>query len=90
MNARRFTQPPSRNPTQPGFQQPDLGETSGEALKIAMLSRRVAPHILLALWTGQRLGGLLRLPWSGYDGKYFRLRQSKSGTRVGIPGGAPL
>ena len=24
--------------------------------------------LLLALWTGQRQGDLLRLPWSGYDG----------------------
>jgi hypothetical protein len=25
--------------------------------------------LLLALWTGQRQGDLLRLPWSAYDGK---------------------
>ena len=46
--------------------------------------------LLLALWTGQRQGDLLRLPWSGYDGKYIRLRQSKTGIRVAIPVGAPL
>jgi len=40
---------------------------------------------LLALWTGQRQGDLLRLPWSAYDGKYVRLRQSKTGRRVTIP-----
>jgi integrase len=33
--------------------------------------------LLLALWTGQRQGDLLRLPWSAYDGKHIRLRQSK-------------
>jgi hypothetical protein len=36
--------------------------------------------LLLALWTGQRQGDLLRLPWSAYDGKYIRLRQSKGGS----------
>jgi integrase len=46
--------------------------------------------LLLALWTGQRQGDLLRLPWSGYDGTHIRLRQSKSGVRVVIPVGAPL
>src|SRR4029453_7438303 len=31
--------------------------------------------LLLALWTGQRQGDLLRLPWSAYDGTQIRLRQ---------------
>ncbi len=35
--------------------------------------------LLLALWTGQRQGDLLRLPWSAYDGTHIRLRQSKTG-----------
>jgi integrase len=46
--------------------------------------------LLLALWTGQRQGDLLRLPWSAYDGTHIRLRQSKGGVRVVIPVGAPL
>ncbi len=46
--------------------------------------------LLLALWTGQRQGDLLRLPWSAYDGRCIRLRQSKTRTRVVIPVGAPL
>jgi integrase len=46
--------------------------------------------LLLALWTGQRQGDLLRLPWSAYDGTRVRLRQSKTGARVVIPVGAPL
>jgi integrase len=53
--------------------------------------------LLLALWTGQRQGDLLRLTWSAYDGTYVRLRQSKSVRRnvrrpvyVTIPVGAPL
>jgi integrase len=46
--------------------------------------------LLLALWTGQRQGDILHLPWSAYDGKHIRLKQSKGGRRVVIPVGAPL
>jgi len=46
--------------------------------------------LFLGLWTGQRQGDLLRLPWSAYDGSVIRLRQSKTGRRVEIPVGAPL
>ncbi len=45
---------------------------------------------LLALWTGQRQGDLLRLPWSAYDGTHIRLRQSKTRKKVIVPVGAPL
>src|SRR5262245_17799993 len=45
---------------------------------------------MLALWTGQRQGYLLRLSWSAYDGTHIRLKQSKTGKRVIIPVGAPL
>ena len=46
--------------------------------------------MLLALWTGQRQGDLLRLSWSSYDGTHVRLKQSKTGIRVVIPVGMPL
>jgi len=46
--------------------------------------------LMLALWTGQRQGDLLRLPWSAYDGTHIRLRQSKTGARVVLLVGAPL
>jgi integrase len=53
--------------------------------------------LLLALWTGQREGDLLRLTWSSYDGTHIRLKQSKSMRRgarcvvhVIVPVGAPL
>ena len=46
--------------------------------------------LLLALWTGQRQGDLLRLCWSHYDGTTIKLRQSKGGKRVVIPVGLPL
>jgi integrase len=46
--------------------------------------------LLLALWTGQRQGDLLRLPWSAYDGATIRLRQRKTGRPVRVKVGAPL
>ena len=46
--------------------------------------------LFLALWTGQRQGDLLRLPWSAYDGSRIRLRQSKTGVPVSFKAGAPL
>ncbi|KPL55489.1 integrase [Prosthecomicrobium hirschii] len=46
--------------------------------------------LMLALWTGQRQGDLLRLTWTAYDGERIKLKQSKTGARVNIPVGAPL
>jgi integrase len=45
---------------------------------------------MLAIWTGQRKGDLLRLTWDAYDGKRISLVQSKTGVRVVIPVGKPL
>ena len=57
-------------------------------LRVASPPLRLA--LQLALWTGQRQGDLLALPWSAYDGAKIRLKQSKTGLRVVIPVGAPL
>eukprot|EP00913_Durusdinium_trenchii_P021234 g19947.t1 len=46
--------------------------------------------LLMGLWTGQRQGDLLQLPWSGYDGSTIRLMQSKTKARVVLPIAAPL
>ena len=46
--------------------------------------------MMLALWTGQRQGDLLRLPWSAFDGSHIRFQQSKTGRRIVIPAGEPL
>jgi integrase len=60
----------------------------------AAFLKRAPAHLhlalLLALWTGQRQGDLLRLAWSAYDGTHIRLRQSKTGSRVKILVGGPL
>jgi integrase len=51
---------------------------------------KAAPHylhlaMLLAIYTGQRQGDLLRLPWSAYNGAEIKLRQRKTGQFVPIP-----
>lgn len=41
--------------------------------------------LILALHTGQRLGDLLRVAWTNYDGKVLCVRQSKGKVLVTIP-----
>jgi integrase len=69
----------------------------GEAAFLTHAPPHLHLPLLLALWTGQRQGDLLRLTWSAYDGTHIRLRQSKSMRRgarrvvhVNVPIGAPL
>jgi integrase len=52
---------------------------------LAVAKPGLANAAMLALWTGQRQGDLLRLPWSAYDGRHLRLRQSKTGRFITIP-----
>lgn len=40
--------------------------------------------LLLAVWTGQRQGDLLKLTWKAYDGHSIYLRQSKTGSHVRV------
>jgi integrase len=61
-----------------------------EALFLERAPAHLHLPLSLALWTGQRQGDLLRLPWSAYDGTHIRLKQSKTGARVVIPVGGPL
>jgi integrase len=46
--------------------------------------------IVLALWTAQRQGDLIRLRWSQYDGTQIRLKQGKRQARVAVPVGPVL
>ena len=41
--------------------------------------------VVLALYSGQRRGDLITLPWSAYDGRVLRLRQQKTGAQLVIP-----
>src|SRR5690554_5505550 len=51
---------------------------------------RIRLAYMLAVYTGQRQGDLLRLTWNNYDGHRIRLKQSKGGQKVSIPVAAPL
>ncbi len=64
------------------------GEQDIAAL-IAVASDEIRLVLILALWSGQRQGDLLRLPWSAYESPYIRLRQSKGRRRVAMPAGPP-
>ena len=64
--------------------------SADEAAFISKAPAHLHLAVILALWTGQRQGDLLRLTWSNYDGATLRLRQGKTGKRVVIPVGAPL
>jgi integrase len=64
------------------------GEDESAFMRVAPAHLRLP--VLLALWTGQREGDLLRLTWSAYDGQTIRLKQSKTGARIVISVGAPL
>jgi len=46
--------------------------------------------LILALWTGQRQGDLIKLTWQQYDGTHIRLRQGKRKARVLLPVGSVL
>jgi integrase len=52
---------------------------------IAELPEHLRRVILLALYTGQRRGDLVRLAWSNYDGERIRLTQGKTRTSLIIP-----
>ena len=65
------------------------GEEEIAAL-LAVARHDIQLALVLALWTGQRQGDLLALPWSAYDGTHIRLRQSKTGRRLTVLVGKPL
>jgi len=48
-----------------------------EAAFMRVASEPLRLAMMLALWTGQRQGDLLRLPWSAYNGAAISLRQRK-------------
>jgi integrase len=75
----------------------DIWSVEQEAAFLKKAPAHLHLPLLLGLWTGQREGDLLRLPWSAYDGTHIRLRPRKSitkkhprGVTVVIPVGGPL
>ncbi|MGE4339874.1 MAG: tyrosine-type recombinase/integrase [Pigmentiphaga sp.] len=68
----------------------NVWSAADEAAFLAAAPAHLHLPLIMALWTGQRQGDLLRLCWTAYDGRVIRLRQSKGGVRVVISVGAPL
>ena len=54
-------------------------------LALSSLPEHLRRPVLLAAYSGQRRGDLVRLPWSAYDGKSLRLRQQKTGAALVVP-----
>ena len=50
----------------------------------------MAMALKLGLYTGQRLGDVLKMSWADYDGTAIRVVQSKTGERLWIPAVAEL
>ena len=73
-----------------GYRTEKIWTAADEAAFLKHAPAHLHLPLLLALWTGQRQGDLLRLPWSAYNGTHIRLRQSKTGTPVSFKVGAPL
>lgn len=63
----------------------DQGETI-----IKPASEPIIRALMLALWTGQRQGDLLKLTWTAYDGETIALRQGKTGAHVRMKVSAEL
>lgn len=52
---------------------------------IRELPEHLRRPVVLALYSGQRRGDLVRLPWNAYDGRTIKLRQGKTGAVLVIP-----
>ena len=57
---------------------------------MAVASTELQLALVLALWTGQRQGDLLKLSWSALQGGHLRVFQSKARNWVTIPVGETL
>ncbi len=73
-----------------GSRNESVWTSADEAAFLDKAPPHLALALMLALWTGQRQGDLLRLTWTAYDGTHIRLTQRKTGARVVVPVGAPL
>lgn len=65
--------------------------TEEDVRKMLALHRpEISAALLLALWTGQRQGDLLKAAWPNYDGAALRVRQGKTNARVAVPIATPV
>jgi integrase len=61
-----------------------------EAAFLATASPQMRLAFMLAIWTGQRQGDIIRLTWASYTGTHIKLKQGKTGRNVIVLVGAPL
>lgn len=59
--------------------------TQAEVDALTVPGSPIAVAILLGLYTGQRLGDVLDIPWSAIEGDVIRLTQHKTGVELVIP-----
>lgn len=61
--------------------------TADVEMALSALPEHLRRPVILALYTGQRRGDLIRMPWSAYDGARIRLVQEKTQTPliIGVP-----
>jgi integrase len=52
------------------------------AAVLSVASKEIQLALILALWSGQRQGDLLRLPWSAYESPYVRPARCNAGRRA--------
>jgi len=65
--------------------------THDECDKVLMVAEgEYKTLIMIALYTGARLGDILRLEWSAYDSQCIRFNQGKTGGAVCVPAAAQL
>lgn len=81
---------PANPAARPGrVYRPDRTDNVWQEADVQAFLAKAGPHLrlpfLLALWTGQRRGDVLRMPWGAYDGASIRLTQSKGKRRVVVP-----
>lgn len=57
---------------------------------LADLPEHLRRVVILGLYTGQRRGDLISMPWTAYDGETIRLTQQKTGEKMVIPCHAAL
>jgi integrase len=86
---------PANPAAKPGrLYRPDRTDNIWQEADVQAFLAKAGPQLrlpfLLALWTGQRRGDVLRMPWGAYDGATIRLTQSKGKRRVVVPVTADL
>ncbi|WPM80865.1 tyrosine-type recombinase/integrase [Brucella pseudintermedia] len=59
-------------------------KADGDKPAIKPAPEPIVRAMMLALWTGQRQGDLLKITWSAYDGESLSLRQGKTGAHVRV------